>query len=55
MSGVIRQPKMLFQLLSFDFPILSEGTIIFGSAIYGKISRNIAYNNNNVKHIDNDN
>ena len=46
--------KCYFKLLSFDFPILSEGTIIFGSPIYGKISQNIAYNNKNVKHIDND-
>ena len=46
---------MLFQLLSFDFPIFSEGTIILGLPIYVKISLSIAYNNNNVKHIDNDN
>ena len=53
MSGIIHKPKMLFQLLSFDFPISSEGNIIFGLPIYGKISRNIAYNNKNVQHIDN--
>ena len=55
MSGIIFQPKMSFQLLSFDFTFFSEGTIIFGLPIYGKVSRNISYNNNNVKHIDNDN
>ena len=54
MSGIIRQPKMLFQLLSFDFPFFNERTIIFGLPIYGKISQKISYNNNNVKHIDND-